>query len=102
VDQDVESAPRALDGLEDGVEVTFLSDVAREDQRALDGRGKVSHTLFDTLTLVRESELGPLTRQRLSDGPGDAAAIRDTEDQAPAAFEQCHWRQDTGRIMLGR
>jgi MOSC domain-containing protein YiiM len=59
----------------------------------MDGGGKVAHALLDALALKRERQLSALTSQRLRDGPGNTASVRDTEDQSAATLEQRHWRK---------
>ncbi len=62
--------------------------------------GEIAHALLDTFALERERQLGAFTSQRLSDGPGDAAAIGDSENKGAASVEKRHHARVVGSGAL--
>ena len=80
MDQDVQAAPGLVDALEDPVEVGVAGDVGRHNQRTVNRRREIAYAVLDALALERERQFRALARQGLSNGPGNAAAVRNAKN----------------------
>ena len=82
MDQDVQPAELLADSLEDRVEVLIPSDVARKNERAVQGAGEVANARLEPFTLESESQPSASTAESLGYRPGNTAAIGYAENNS--------------------
>ena len=85
VDQDVQAPQASSTASKTRSRSASRGHVRGQHQLAARRGGQVAHALLQTLALKGEGQLGALTGKGLSDGPGNAAAIGDAENQPAAA-----------------
>src|SRR4030095_3743606 len=81
MDEDVEASPALASLREERCDLRVVLDVARPDEIGSDLRGERPDAPLERFADEGQAERRPLTSERSRDGPGDAALVRDPEDE---------------------
>ena len=88
VNQEIEAAPFALQGVERGIEFVIILDIARQHDLRPDGSGKRFQPAGLRFALIGEGDFGTGARQIARNTPGDRVVVGDPHHQTAFSAHQ--------------